>query len=64
MKCRTADRKGLPPEDIFLDEEYDVCERSGSQNAQRGDIVFARVIQVDAVAMLAGAGAHAVSAES
>ena len=53
--CRPG--KSFRLKDIFLDEEYDVCERSGSQNAQRGDILFARVIQVDAVAMLAGAGA-------
>jgi hypothetical protein len=53
--CRPG--KGFRLSDVFLGEEYDVSERSGSKQAQRGDLIFARVIQVDAIAMLAGTGA-------
>ena len=48
--------KGFRLKDVFLGEEYDVSERLGSEQARCGDFLFARVIQIDTVAMLAGAG--------
>jgi hypothetical protein len=38
--------------DIFTGEQVNVTERSGSQYAQFGDIVFGKVVKIDHVAML------------
>lgn len=54
IECRP--NRGFRLKDVFLGEEVDVSERSGSQHARAGDIFYARVIRVDAVAMLAGCG--------
>ena len=48
--------KGLKLRDIFLGNEVDVIEHLGSQRAQKGDVLFARVIQIDHVGMLVGSG--------
>lgn len=54
IECRP--NQGLRLKDVFLGEEVDVSERSGSQHARAGDIFYARVARIDAVAMLAGCG--------
>lgn len=48
--------KGYTLKDIFLGNEVYVTEKSGSQNAQKGDILFVRVIQIDHVGMIVGSG--------
>ena len=54
VRCQPG--RGYQLKDIFRDEIADVLEKMGSQNARRGDILFARVVQVDSVAMLMGCG--------
>jgi hypothetical protein len=54
IECRP--NRGFRLKDVFLGQEVDVSERSGSQHARAGDIFYARVVRVDAVAMLAGCG--------
>jgi hypothetical protein len=54
VRCEPG--KGYQLKDIFTDEVADVLEKMGSQNARRGDILFARVVQVDSVAILMGCG--------
>jgi hypothetical protein len=54
IECRPT--RGFRLKDVFLGEEVDVSERSGSHHARAGDIFYARVTRVDAVAMLAGCG--------
>jgi hypothetical protein len=49
--------RGYRLKDIFRDASVDVLEKMGSQNASRGDILLARVVQIDAVAMTIGSGA-------
>jgi hypothetical protein len=49
--------RGYRLKDIFRDASVDVLEKMGSQNASRGDILLARLIQIDAVAMTIGSGA-------
>jgi len=40
--------------DIFLGIETEVIEKQGSENARPGDIMLARIVQIDHVAMLVG----------
>jgi hypothetical protein len=54
IECRPG--RGFRLKDVFRGEEVDVSERSGSRHARAGDIFYARVTRVDAVAMLAGCG--------
>jgi hypothetical protein len=42
--------------DIFRGIETDVIEKQGSENARPGDILLARIVQIDHVAMLVGCG--------
>lgn len=49
--------EGFLLRDILRGGEIEVCERLGSENVEPGDILFARVIRVEQVAMLAGCGA-------
>lgn len=43
---------GFVLRDIFTGEEIDVTEHSGSRQTQVGDIMFAKVVRIDQVAML------------
>ncbi len=52
LECKQGE--GFKLKDIFLGEGIEVTERKGSQNAQKGDILYARVIQIDHVGMLVG----------
>ena len=45
---------GFRLKDILQGTETDVLERQGSENARPGDIVLARIVQIDHVAMLVG----------
>lgn len=45
---------GFVLRDILTGEQVDVTERSGSRQAQCGDILFARVVRLDSVALLEG----------
>jgi hypothetical protein len=49
--------RGYRLKDIFRGASVDVLEKMGSQNARRGDILLARVVQIDAIAMAIGSGA-------
>jgi hypothetical protein len=49
--------QGYRLKDIFRGDSVDVLEKMGSQNASRGDILLARLVQIDAVAMTIGSGA-------
>ena len=46
--------RGFVLRDILTGEQVDVTEHSGSRHAQRGDILFARVVKLDLVALLDG----------
>ena len=48
--------EGYTLKDIFRGTVANVTEKSGSENARRGQILFARVVQIDTVAMLIGCG--------
>ncbi len=48
--------EGFKLKDILLGNEVDVIEHLGSQAAQRGDILFARVMQFDHVGLMVGSG--------
>ncbi len=48
--------QGFTLKDIFLGTEIDVAERSGSRNANVGDIFFGKIIQLDHVATAVGSG--------
>lgn len=48
--------QGFRLRDIFLGTEVEVTERSGSRNAKVGDILFAKIIQIDHVATAVGSG--------
>lgn len=48
--------EGFLLRDILRGREIEVCERLGSENVEPGDILFARVIRIEQVAMLAGCG--------
>ncbi len=54
IECRPG--RGFRLKDVFRGEEVDISERSGSRHARAGDIFYARVARIDAVAMLAGCG--------
>lgn len=54
VRCQPG--RGYQLKDIFRGVVADVLEKMGSQNARAGDIIFARVVQVDSVAMLVGCG--------
>ncbi len=43
---------GFTLRDIFTGAEIDVTEHSGSRQSQTGDILFAKVVKIDGVAML------------
>ncbi len=43
---------GFTLRDIFTSEEIDVTEHAGSRQSQTGDILFAKVVKIDGVAML------------
>ncbi len=45
---------GFRLKDLFLGTEIDVIEKSGSQHAQKGHVLFCRVIQYDQVGMVIG----------
>jgi len=48
--------EGYRLKDIFQGIETDVIEKQGSENARPGDILLARIVQIDHVAMLVGCG--------
>ncbi|MBW2251040.1 MAG: DUF2384 domain-containing protein [Deltaproteobacteria bacterium] len=48
--------EGYRLKDIFRGIETDVIEKQGSENARPGDILLARIVQIDHVAMLVGCG--------
>ena len=48
--------EGYRLKDIFQGIEMDVVEKQGSENARPGDILLARIVQIDHVAMLVGCG--------
>lgn len=48
--------QGYTLRDIFCGTVSNVTEKSGSENARRGQILFGRVVQIDTVAMLIGCG--------
>jgi hypothetical protein len=48
--------EGYRLRDIFLGVERDVIEKSGSRSAQVGDILYAKVIQIEHVGMVCGCG--------
>ncbi|MEA3280152.1 MAG: hypothetical protein U9Q38_06095, partial [Thermodesulfobacteriota bacterium] len=52
ISCKQGE--GFRLKDIFLGIEIDVIEKQGSENARPGDILLARIIQIDHVAMLVG----------
>jgi hypothetical protein len=54
IECQPG--KGYRLKDILRGDIYNVFEKLGSENAHPGDILFARVIQIDQVAMLIGCG--------
>jgi len=53
---RVDQGEGYRLKDIFLGTERDVIEKSGSRTAQIGDILFAKVIQIEHVGMVCGCG--------
>jgi len=54
VRCRPG--RGFRLRDVFLGTECDVIERSGSQHASAGDLLFAKVVRVDGVAMVDSCG--------
>jgi len=48
--------RGFLLRDLIIERERFVSEHSGSQDARRGDIVFAQVVEVDGLALLDGFG--------
>jgi len=48
--------EGYRLKDIFRGIETDVIEKQGSENARPGDILLARIVQIDHVAMIVGCG--------
>jgi len=48
--------EGYRLKDIFQGVETDVIEKQGSENARPGDILLARIVQIDHVAMIVGCG--------
>jgi len=54
IACRPGE--GFTLRDILRGRETEVCERLGSESVQPGDILFARVIRIEQVGMLAGCG--------
>ncbi|MBW1785146.1 MAG: SEC-C domain-containing protein [Deltaproteobacteria bacterium] len=58
IDCRPG--RGFRLKDVFLGVEVDVEERMGSESVSIGDILFARVAQVDDVATIMGCGTVAI----
>lgn len=54
MSCRPG--LGVRLKGIFTDEETDVGEKMGLGNVQIGNIILARIVQVDHISILAGTG--------
>jgi hypothetical protein len=54
LECRPG--QGYRLQDILRGTVSDVIEKKGSENARRGNILFARVVQIDSLAMLMGCG--------
>ena len=52
LECQPG--RGFKVRDIFLGNEIYVTERKGSQNAEEGSIIYARIIQIDHIAMIVG----------
>ena len=48
--------RGFLLRDLILERERFVSEHSGSQNARRGDIMFAQVVEIDGLSLLDGSG--------
>ncbi len=48
--------EGYRLKDIFCGIETDVIEKQGSENARPGDILLARIVQIDHLAMIVGCG--------
>jgi hypothetical protein len=48
--------RGFLLRDLILERERFVSEHSGSQNARRGDILFAQVVDIDGLSLLDGSG--------
>jgi SEC-C motif len=48
--------RGVHLRDLILERERFVSEHSGSQNARRGDILFAQVVDIDGLSLLDGSG--------
>jgi len=46
--------RGFVLRDIFTGEEAEVAEHSGSQSAQAGDILYAKVVRIDGLALIDG----------
>jgi hypothetical protein len=47
---------GYRVKDFFLGDVIDVKEKMGSENVQKGDLLFGRVATIDAISMLFGSG--------
>jgi hypothetical protein len=54
VACRPG--RGYRLKDVLRGNAIDVLEKMGSENAQKGDMLIARVVQIDSVAMLVGCG--------
>ena len=49
---------GFTLKNILTDQEIDVQEQMGSKNAQKNQIIFAQVIQIDSIGMMMGTSSY------
>lgn len=58
LDCRPG--HGLRLRDVLLGTEIDVIEKTASKTLNRGDIVFAKVVPIEGIALLEGVGPIAI----
>ena len=58
MECDPG--RGFRMKDVLFGTERDVEERMGSQNAQSGDMLFCRVIDLDTISILNGCASYLI----
>ncbi len=58
IDCRPG--QGMRLRDVLLGTEVDVIERTGSQTLRVGDIVFAKVVPIEGIALIEGMGPTAI----
>lgn len=58
VDCRPG--HGMRLRDVLLGTEVDVTEKTGSQTLRVGDIVFARVVPIEGIALIEGIGPAAI----